>query len=426
MSRLRTAIWKEWLIMLSDRIGLLMMFVLPVVLVIIITIVQDSAFRIVKDNNVSLLVSNLDSGNLGDSLKLSLEQSGIFEVSDIGPVGDDELLKKIGRTDDMMALVIPMDFSAGIQARAVSLSEGVLLQFELIDSLESKADAEPPVLRYIYDPVLQEAFRESMTGVIQSRLAMLEQRVIIEQLYLDMGIESTGSEQDPLNPAGRATISQEAAVDRADVIPFSSTQHNVPAWTIFAMFFMVVSLGGNLVRERKSGTFLRLRTIPGSMTRVMAAKLTVYFAVALLQIVLIFGLGALLLPMLGLPPLIIPNNFAGLALVSSLSAGAAVSYALLVGSYAGTVEQANGFGAVTVVVFAAIGGIMVPYFVLPEAVQTMGWILSPMYWCLEGYYTLFLKGGQWSALSPIVLYLVGFIGFCQLLIYLRLKRQEIL
>ena len=425
MNRLRTAIWKEWLILLSDRIGLVMMFALPLALVIIITIVQDSAFRIVKDNNVSLLVSNLDTGELGDSLVTSLGRSGMFRIKDIGQVGNEELMRKMGRTDDMMALVIPRDFSAGIRGKAQSVSDGVLYQFELIDSLVKRPESAPPVIRYVYDPVLQEAFRESMIGVIQSRVAMLEQRIIVEQLYDDMGIEGLDSSQDPLNPEGRVEVRQESVIEKEDAISLTSTQHNVPAWTIFAMFFMVVSLGGNLVRERKSGTFLRLRTIPGSMSRVMAGKLCVYFGVALLQITLIFSLGAWLFPMLGLPPLVIPGNIPGLILVSALSAGAAVSYALLVGSYAGTVEQANGFGAVTVVIFAAIGGIMVPYFVLPEAVQNLGRVLSPMYWCLEGYYALFLKGGSWAGMSSIILYLVGFIGVCQLLIHLRLKRHEI-
>ena len=42
----------------------------------------------------------------------------------------------------------------------------------------------------------------------------------------------------------------------------NATQHNVPAWTIFAMFFIIMSLGGSVVREKVSGSFIRLKTLP--------------------------------------------------------------------------------------------------------------------------------------------------------------------
>ena len=35
----------------------------------------------------------------------------------------------------------------------------------------------------------------------------------------------------------------------------NATQHNVPAWTIFAMFFVVMSLGGSVVREKNERQF---------------------------------------------------------------------------------------------------------------------------------------------------------------------------
>ncbi len=38
-----------------------------------------------------------------------------------------------------------------------------------------------------------------------------------------------------------------------DVIS-NSVQHNVPAWSIFAMFFIVIPIAGNMIREREDGS----------------------------------------------------------------------------------------------------------------------------------------------------------------------------
>ena len=37
--------------------------------------------------------------------------------------------------------------------------------------------------------------------------------------------------------------------------------HNVPAWTIFAMFFVVISLAGSIVPEKLSGSFYTFKNL---------------------------------------------------------------------------------------------------------------------------------------------------------------------
>ena len=63
MKQLLASIKKEFFILLNDKIGLALLFIMPVLLVLIITIVQDSAFKVVNENKFSLLIVNKDSGN---------------------------------------------------------------------------------------------------------------------------------------------------------------------------------------------------------------------------------------------------------------------------------------------------------------------------------------------------------------------------
>ena len=81
MKQLLASIKKEFFILLNDKIGLALLFIMPVLLVLIITIVQDSAFKVVNENKFSLLIVNKDSGDYGDSLISLLEKSGNFELT---------------------------------------------------------------------------------------------------------------------------------------------------------------------------------------------------------------------------------------------------------------------------------------------------------------------------------------------------------
>ena len=58
------------------------MFMMPILLVFIITIVQDSTFKLVNDNNIEIIVVNKDEGALGDSLSNLLGASGAFKITE--------------------------------------------------------------------------------------------------------------------------------------------------------------------------------------------------------------------------------------------------------------------------------------------------------------------------------------------------------
>ncbi len=424
MQKLLASIKKEFLLLIYDKVGLLLMFLMPIILVIIITIVQDSTFKLVNENNIELLIVNNDEGILGDTLVSILERSGTFKILEKEKLSPKEIQQQLLNDNQMLAFEIPSDFSYNLRTKARLTSTEMLTQFGVFDE---DTIIHPPLsispLKMYYDPVLQENFRSSIVNSIYSFLGALESKLMVEDLYAQMGIEDSPQQIENQFSENRMEIQQISANTSSNQIIPNSTQHNVPAWSIFAMFFMVISLGSNIVKERLSGSFIRLQTIPASFSFVLISKIFIYLAVALSQLALIFLLGKFFFPLLGLPSLTLPTNLLGLLVISFLSAFSAISFAMLVGTYAKTQEQASGFGAITVLIFAAIGGIWVPSFVMPEYLQNIGKI-SPLHWCLEGYYTLFLKGGEWNLLLPTILFLIIFIFVCQIFIYLKLKIQN--
>jgi ABC-2 type transport system permease protein len=96
-----------------------------------------------------------------------------------------------------------------------------------------------------------------------------------------------------------------------------------------------------------------------------------------------------------------------------------------VGVYAQTQEQANGIGAVSIVMLAAIGGLLVPSFAMPDSFQAVI-KLSPLHWCLESFYGLFLEGGKLKDIIPNILPLLGITIFIQLIALYGLKRKNLI
>jgi len=180
-----------------------------------------------------------------------------------------------------------------------------------------------------------------------------------------------------------------------------------------------------VVKEKISGSFIRLKTLPTSFILNLAAKQITYIAVALAQVLVIFSLGIFLFPHIALPKLLLPENLGLLFLVSIMCGWCAVSYGILIGVYAKSMEQAIGFGAVSVVILAAIGGIVVPSFAMPESLHLL-MKLSPLHWCMEAYNTLFLENGYVANVLLSLLPILIIIAAMQLAAIAGLKKQRLI
>ncbi len=424
MYKLLASLKKEILLLWSDKAGLLLMFAMPLLLVFVITIIQDSATRIASENRISILAVNHDKGASGKELLDKLTASGMFEFTLRNELGREEVNRELLSKGILMALYIPPDFTSKLTGGAQEISSLMLRDLGMEQGGRVVSSPPKPDVSFYFDPVLQENFTTSVQNIVGAYVTQVETALVIDQLYVDTEIEARPDELKNRMLSNRVRIDMYATGHGGSGMRPNSTQHNVPAWTIFAMFFMVVSLGSNVVKERNSGSFLRLKTMPTSFFLVIFSKMLVYVLLAVLQVALIFSVGIFLFRKIGLPELVIPGNYGAFLTVVLLSSLAAVSYALLVGTLARSQEQANGFGAISIVLFAALGGIWVPTFIMPDFMQVIS-MFSPLQWCLQGFYTLFLKEGSWVDLKWVILSIAAFVTACQAGIYMKLRSEKL-
>lgn len=425
MFKLWSTIQKDFRMLSRDRVGLVFMFAMPILLVIIVTSIQNSTFNLLNKNKISLILCNKDSGTISHEFIDGIEKSNMFELVEISKnENEKDIAIRLRHDEALIAIIIPPQFSETINTKAKVLTGKALNAFGLEENASTNTKQDSLPVKMLYQPVLQESMRESVKGALAGALLLVESRQVLRTLYFSLNETAMPDSLEKEFLENDVKINEAAVSLDNDIGIPNASQHNVPAWTIFAMFFIVISLGGSIVREKRNGSFLRLKTLPSNFYIAILSKQITYLLVTILQAVIIFAIGILIFPYIGLPKLNLPADVTGLFIVTIFCGLCAVSYATCVGIFANTQEQSNGFGAISIVILAAIGGLMVPAFAMPSSFHII-MKLSPMHWCLEAYYALFLVGEKLQGVLSNLLSLFLIILALQIISYIGLKFKKL-
>ncbi|MDB5022636.1 MAG: transporter permease [Mucilaginibacter sp.] len=426
MFKLWATIVKDFRVLVRDGIGLSLMFVMPVVLVVVVTDIQNSTFALINKNKMPILICNRDTGESSVQLIEAINKIGMFKVFRLPENQDVESITgAMKQRDALLGIVIPGDFTRKVKAKSKNVAGKALTSFGLqADTVQKNAGDIDPLTLY-YNPVLQEQLRFSVQGGLRTALQLVESRETLRSLYFSINEKPLPAKLEDEMLNNKAAINEIPVSKNGTLSAPNAAQHNVPAWTIFAMFFVIMSLGGSVVREKVSGSFIRLKTLPTNYLVGLLSKQITYVAVTVLQAAVIFSLGIWIFPLMGLPSLNIPLDIPGLFVVTLICGWCAVSYAICVGVFAETHQQSNGFGAISIVILAAIGGLMVPSFAMDTSLKTWS-NFSPMHWCLQAYYGLFLEGGRLRDVLGNLIPLILITLALQLITFFGLKRKNLI
>ncbi|MFC2175884.1 ABC transporter permease [Bacteroidota bacterium] len=404
--KLLASIKKEWLLLIRDKGGLGILFLMPMVLVIVMAVVQDAPFRDYQEQQLSVLFVDKDQGIVSQAIWLGMNEGNTFKLIDsldAQPITEAFATNQINAGKYQIGIILHEGLSDQLEQIVNAQVDGMLAG--LIPGNDS-AKIEPPALNpyitLVLDPTTKSTFRSSIRSAIKQFLSKLEAGMIVDGLSAKLAEMTGTTPKVDLSSNGIVTLKETTATSKviATDVANNSTQHNVPAWTVFAMFFIVIPLAGNMVKERSAGTITRLRTMPASMFHFYAGKLLSYSGVGLLQALLMISVGFWLMPQLGLAKLDLGSGFVPLLYVSIVCAFAATGYGLLIGSAFKTLHQAAIFGIVSVVIMAALGGIWVPLYIMSDTMIFIGH-LSPMNWAMEAFNDVFLRG---DTLTDIILH----------------------
>jgi len=367
MRTLLYLIRKEALLLVRDWHALVLLFVMPAVFILIMSLALQNRFSAQSGVHIKYYLLNRDAGAADADLLKGLQGLNGFGALP-ATAAEPELKARVRRGEARFLLVVPRGFTAAL------------------------ASDNPVPLRMTATPDASAAVYRLFQSSVREVLARVYLKQVMHALSDQRGKDAPPLPAIGLDEVDRLLVSESLYSRGGKTVFPSSVQQNVPAWLLFAMFFIAIPLSTTWVRERQQGTYMRLRSMGiGAMT-LLAGKLVPYLGVNLLQVVAMLLVGVFVVPWFGGDALTLGHSWPALALMAVVASFAAVAYALLVANLVTTSEQATIFTGVANLLMAALGGIMVPRFVMPQALQAVSHY-SPMAWGLDGFLDVFLRDG---------------------------------
>jgi ABC-2 type transport system permease protein len=397
MKEILALTWKDLKIFFKDRGGVILIFVQPFMFILIITYALSNVFS-AGDRPIRILAVNQDTGpqaatlldHLSDMKAFSIET--VWEDRALTVREAEELVAKRKRS---FALVIPPDFSAVLE-QDPRLRERLTTTVRLIVDPDTANQVAEPILGTIRGVLEQAAY----TAMIRKEMEGILSTVDIPTLAAKGKSPKTrpGGKE-----SGRQAERQEPVVTLERTAPTGMQgrnvpdvyQQNVPGYTIYGIFWIVNLLAVSVLREKREGTFRRLRVAPLSRTAMLIGKWMPYYLINIVQMVIMLGVSSLIFNMsLG-------HSAAGLVIVSLAAAAAATGLGVLVASLARTEAQISGLTVLLLLTLSVLGGCFIPRFIMPEWLQTVG-LVTPHAWALDAYQDLLVRGYTFGEVLPKV------------------------
>jgi len=387
---------KELLALIRDVHGLAALFLMPLVFIIIMSL----ALKDVYDPPVKTLpyaIENRDSQPLATTLV-------------------EEWKKRHGK---------PQQEGANWQESVQSgkLSYVLVIEKDFSDALVSGKPDGGIQLRLVTDPGLEGGVFAANKAELVMIASEMRARALLAKTRMMMGA-----------PRGRhaAVPDADTEVSAQEIVEAerfaagsrpSAVQQNVPAWLVFGMFFVVASLSNLFIQERQCGALARLASLGVPVSIMIWSKALPYLVINGIQAALMLAVGVWLMPLLGGDALSLAGIHWGALLIVLLAVSmAAISLALALASLVRTQAQAATMGPVVNILMAAIGGVMVPKFVMPETMQRIA-EFSPMSWGLEGMLAVLLRSSDISGVMLPSAKLAGFAMLMMVVAVLLFRRR---
>lgn len=411
---------KEVLLLKRDLGGIIIIFVMPLLLIVTITLIQDSSFKNLEGTKIPVIYVDNDKDEVSKSIEDELKASKTFDL--LTNYNEKTAKEAVFSGKYQMAIVIPKDLTKNLNAIIDDKVQTIVSSFGLPGDSASTKKLVPQKkeIHLYFDPATNTGFKNSVMTSVSKMIFKIENDKIYKSFQDQLGTSEDLEQNKDLITYKEIMPN----TGKKEILP-TSVQHNVPAWALFAIFFIVVPLSINLVKEKSQGTSLRLRISPTPYYIPILGKTFTYLIICIIQFLLMVAIGVYLFPLIGLSQFEVSGKMLSLIVVTLFSGLAAIGFGILIGTIANTQEQSAPFGATSVVVLAAIGGIWVPVFLMPDFMQNVA-KFSPMNWGLNAYYSIILRNGSvFSVAKELILLFLFYIVTVSISIWYERKRISV-
>ncbi len=182
---------------------------------------------------------------------------------------------------------------------------------------------------------------------------------------------------------------------------FNSYSHSFCGMTLQYLLFWGMESGLLLLRERQRGVWTRVRVAAIPLRCVLAGKAIATGSVALLQVLVTFGIGYVVFGVT------IEGSTLAFGLLAMTVCALSAATGLLVAALGGTESRARSVSILVILGVSMLGGLWVPAFLLPTWIRDISLAL-PTTWAMHGLETVTWQRGGFLAALPSIAVVAGF------------------
>ena len=366
---------KEFKLIFRDIHALLVLFLMPSIFILIMSLALKNTYSQNIESKLKVAIISQNSKDI-DLLIEELNKNPYFEAKIENSTSNKDLIYEL-KYD--FAIKLDSDFKNQINKN----SEDFFIE------IFSK-----PNIKYEFYTILKNEIVKNIS------------KSITKDFFINSKIDAKN-----LDNLDNLISNQYIFKNKKDSSIINSVQQSVPAWLIFSMFFILIPISNTFINEKNFGTIQRIKSINIPLYTLLLGKILPYFIINQIQLIFMILIGIYIVPLFGGDSLKIEGSYFLIILISFAISFAAISFALLIANISKTTEEATSIGGVINIIFAAIAGIMVPKFVMPQFMQDLS-LFSPMSWGLESFIEILVNNGSFSDIKSYLLYLVIFGTMC--------------
>jgi ABC-2 type transport system permease protein len=383
---------KDLAVFFRDRGALIWLFVLPLVFIVILAGLSSltsggGGEAAARDNRVPMAIVNLDAN--GEQAKMLVKQLSAPDAFRLQPMTQSEADSKLNKYSIQRYLLIPETFSADLAA-------GKPVTLNLITHPNSDPSTDQNVMTMINGVARNVSLELQIINGIQTMGQMqaanpnANAAFSVDRIMAQAKSQFEQSSQNPLVGVSQVNPAKQSK----ELIPeFDLGASILPGMSVLFVFLAAMTMAHSLYTERQEGSLRRLVAAPLRRSQLLLGKMLPMLIVTLIQVVVIFLVGGLLLPLLGFGKLGLGNDPLALVLVSIAMGICSISLGIFLAGIARTEGQITGIGNGVLWVAGFLGGAIVPAFIIQQ-IPVMNIIsrFIPHSWATTAYYDLLARG----------------------------------